>query len=191
MSTYGVQLILYGSLFLGYHLRFSNYLALLFVLIGVYLVMPAFSFENNFSKGLMLGLGSAAFYSILPILHQRTNRFFNYQIRIFSQFFFAMLIFLIFLPKTNWALTSVDWYTLLFLAIFGTLIAHSLWARFTSHTPTYISGVIYYAITPSALFLSKIVFNESLSIKQILGAILIITAAIYNVWSSHDRYTKS
>jgi drug/metabolite transporter (DMT)-like permease len=185
MSTYGIQLIIYGSIFLGYHLRLKNYLALIVVLIGIYLLLPEFNLTNQFSKGLMLGLISAAFYSILPILHQRFNQYFDYEIRIFSQFFFCLIGFSFFYPETNWNLVTKDWFTLLFLAIFGTLIAHSLWAKSTSRLPTYISGIIYYAITPSALILSHLIFNESLNLKQIVGATLIVSAAIFNIWSSH------
>lgn len=185
MSTYGIQLIIYGSLFLGYHLRARNYLALIFVVIGIYCLLPDFSFSTQFTKGLILGLISASFYSILPILHQRSNRYFSHEVRIFSQFFFCLIGFLFFYPEANWNLVTKDWLTLIFLATFGTLIAHSLWAKATSSLPTYISGIIYYAITPSALLLSHLIFDESLSYKQILGATFIIGAAIYNIWSTH------
>jgi drug/metabolite transporter (DMT)-like permease len=188
MSTYGIQLIIYGSIFLGYHLKPRNYFSLVLVLMGLYLVLPAFNFNNDFSKGVGLGLISASFYSLLPIVHQRTNRFFGHEVRIFSQFFFAFIIFILFLPRTDWNLLQKDWWGLIFLAVFGTLIAHSLWAKATSALPTYISGIIYYAITPSALFLSHLMFNEILTMKQIFGATLIVIAAIYNVWSSHDQH---
>jgi drug/metabolite transporter (DMT)-like permease len=191
MSTYGIQLIIYGSIFLGYHLRLKNYISLVFVFMGLFLILPTLSFENDFTKGMMLGLTSASFYSLLPILHQRTNRFFTYQERIFSQFFFAMILFLMFWPRSDWHLTGQDWGGLIFLAVFGTLIAHTLWSKATSQLPTYVSGIIYYAITPIALFLSHVMFNESLTSKQILGAFLIISAAIYNIWSSHDQRFKT
>lgn len=187
MSTYGIQLIIYGSLFLNYHLRLKNYITLIFVLIGLYFILPEFSFENNFTKGMVLGLISASFYSLMPILHQRTNRYFSHQERIFSQFFFAMIVFSFLIPKTDWNLTLPDWGGLIFLAVFGTLIAHSLWAKATSQLPTYISGIIYYAITPSALILSHLIFDENLNLKQIVGAGLIIGAAIYNIWSTYDH----
>ena len=76
---------------------------------------------------------------------------------------------------------------MIFLAIFGTLIARSLWAKATSQLPTYVSGIIYYAITPSALILSHLFFDESLTLKQITGATFIIGAAIYNIWSTYDH----
>jgi len=185
MSTYGIQLIIYGSLLLNYHLRPKNYLSLLMVVGGLIFILPEWSHQNNFNQGVVLGLISACFYSLIPIVHQRTNQYFNHHTRIFSQFFFCFLGFSLFFPKTNWQLSGNDWMGLLFLAIFGTLIAHSLWALATSKLPTHFSGVIYYAITPSALFWAHLFLNEELNVKQIFGATLIIVAAIYNVWSFH------
>lgn len=184
MSTYGVQLIIYGAFFLNYKLKWINYVALLLVVGGVILLLPEISLQNNFSLGLFWGLLSASFYSVLPILHQKMIKDFNHETRIFSQFFFAMILFLFLLPKTDWNLNLKDWGALLYLAIFGTLIAHSLWAKVTSRLPTYISGIIYYAITPMSLTVSHFAFGEVLNKKQIMGAIIIITAAIFNVWSS-------
>ena len=183
MSTYGIQLMLFGSFLLNYHLRPKNYLSLFIVLIGLSQLLPQFDFSNNFVKGLMLGLCSASFYSLMPILHQKANRHFKYEERIFAQFFVALIYFSLFIPKTHWSLQLKDWLGLLFLSILGTVVAHSLWAKVTSQLPTYISGIIYYAITPTALILSHFLFGEVLSGRQVLGAGLIISAAIFNVWS--------
>lgn len=186
MSTYGVQLIFYGSVFLNYKMRFRNYIALLLVLLGLYFVLPDLKSESNFSIGVLLGLISAAFYSIMPILHQRTNAFFKHEQRIFSQFIFAFFMFLFFIEKTDWNLIIRDWWALLFLAIFGTLIAHSLWAKASSSLPTYVSGILYYLITPMALILSYFILGETLNMVQMIGSALILSGAVFNIWSSKN-----
>lgn len=189
MSTYGVQLIFYGSIFLDYKMRPKNYVALILVLLGLYFVLPDFKHESNFSIGVLLGLISAAFYSIMPILHQRSNAYFKHEQRIFSQFLFALMMFLFFIEKTDWNLVSRDWWALLFLAIFGTLIAHSLWAKASSSLPTYVSGILYYLITPMALVLSYLILGETLSRVQITGSALILSGAVFNIWSTKNGKT--
>jgi drug/metabolite transporter (DMT)-like permease len=186
MSTYGIQLIFYGSVFLGYHVKKKNIVALSLVLAGISQLIQVWNFSNNFTQGIVLALISASFYSCLPILHQKTNQYFDHDQRIFSQFFFGLIGFSFFITKTSWQLSSKDWYALIFLAFFGTFIAHSLWARVTSKLPTTTSGIIYYAITPSALILSHFLLGESLTLKQIIAAGLILSGALYNSWRFHD-----
>ena len=150
------------------------------MLLGITQLIPEWNFSNNFTQGIALALLSASFYACLPILHQKTNQYFDHDIRIFSQFFFGLTGFSFFATKTSWVLTNKDWYALIFLAVFGTFIAHTLWARVTSKLPTTTSGIIYYAITPSALILSHFLLGESLTTKQIIAAGLILSGALYN-----------
>jgi drug/metabolite transporter (DMT)-like permease len=180
MSTYGIQLIFFGSVFLGYHVKKKNIIALILVLLGISQLIPEWNFSNHFTQGILLALLSASFYACLPILHQKANQYYDHDIRIFSQFSFALIGFSFFIFKTDWQLTSKDWYALMFLAVFGTFIAHSLWAKVTSQLPTTTSGIIYYAITPSALILSHFLLGESLTTKQIIAASLILSGALYN-----------
>jgi drug/metabolite transporter (DMT)-like permease len=180
MSTYGIQLIFFGSIFLGYHVKKKNIIALCLVLLGVSQLIPEWNFSNNFTQGILLALLSASFYACLPILHQKTNPYFDHDIRIFSQFYWALIGFSLFIFKADWNLTPKDWYALIFLAVFGTFIAHTLWAKVTSQLPTTTSGIIYYAITPSALILSHFLLGDSLTTKQIIAASLILSGALYN-----------
>ena len=180
MATYGVQLIFYGSLFLGYHVRPKNIICLLFILIGVALVIPSWDFSNNTTLGLMLALISASFYAIIPIMLQKSHEF-SQETRIFSQFGVAMIGYFFLVGKTEWAsLGTNDWWALIFLAVLGTFIAHSLWTRVTSRIPTTTSGVLYYLITPAAMMLSHFLLGEELSFKQQIGGLIILVAALLN-----------
>ena len=180
MATYGVQLIFYGSLFLGYHVRAKNIICLLFILIGVSLVIPSWDFSNNTTLGLMLALISASFYAIIPIMLQKSHEF-SQETRIFAQFGVAMVGYLFLIQQTEWeSLASTDWWALVFLAVLGTFIAHSLWTRVTSRIPTTTSGVLYYLITPAAMLLSHFLIGEELSLKQQIGGLIILVAALLN-----------
>ena len=187
MATYGVQLIFYGSLFLGYHVRAKNIICLLFILIGVSLVIPSWDFSNNTTLGLMLALISASFYAIIPIMLQKSHEF-SQETRIFAQFGVAMIGYLFLIQQTEWeSLASTDWWALVFLAVLGTFIAHSLWTRVTSRIPTTTSGVLYYLITPAAMLLSHFLIGEELSLKQQIGGLIILVAALLNTLKLHGK----
>lgn len=125
ISTYGIHLI-----FLGWAIRKNkpgifDFVALTLALFGTYMVVPEFSFSNSATIGILLGIFSGFCFALLPILHQKYH-FIPERIRIFGQFFFAWIVFMFFIPWTDWRLGPIDWWSLLYLAIPGTFIAHSL-----------------------------------------------------------------
>lgn len=180
MSTYGLQLILWGSLFLGHKINKKHIFALALILSGVFFIVPEFSLNNQTTLGLCFALASASFYAFLPIFHQKFVHL-PQEERIFSQFFFCGLLFSLFLPLTEWNLTVKDYALLIFLAVFGTLIAHALWAKVTSRLPTTTTGLIYYIITPSAMFLSFILLNDRPGPSQLLGGALVLSGSLLNL----------
>jgi len=180
MATYGVQLIFYGSYFLGYKTTKKNIFCLLLILFGALIVVPSWSFQNQTTLGLLLALLSASFYSTIPILLQKSPEF-SEATRIFFQFSIALVGYTFLIPMTDWrGLVSQDWYTLLFLGILGTFVAHTLWSRVVSKLPTTTTGIIYYTITPIAMILSGIILGEKLTFKQQVGGLIILGAALVN-----------
>ncbi len=180
MATYGVQLIFYGSFFLGYHINGKNLICLLLILLGVILVIPSWDYHDRTTLGLLLALISASFYSIIPIMLQKSHEF-NQETRIFYQFSIAFVGYVLLFQETHWTgLTSVDWWVLIFLAVLGTFVAHTLWSKVVSHLPTTTTGIIYYLITPSAMFFSNWLLGERLSGIQKVGGAVILGAALLN-----------
>jgi drug/metabolite transporter (DMT)-like permease len=124
-----------------------------------------------------LALLSALFYATLPILHQRAAHI-PTSIRTLGQFGVALLLFLLFLPKSNWDLNGGDWAALLFLAIGATLIAHTLWVRVTTAISPAAASVVYYGNVPFALFLAVVVLGEPLTWRTVTGVLLIIAGGV-------------
>lgn len=180
MATYGIQLILYGSFFLGYHFNRKNLLCLALIIFGIFLVVPNFDFHNKTTLGLGLALLSASFYAIIPIMLQKSYEF-NQETRVFFQFTISLIGYCLLLPFADFhQLLQRDWFVLVFLAIFGTFIAHTLWSGLVSRLPTTTTGISYYLITPSAMLISWLVFKEDLSFIQILGGFIILVSALLN-----------
>lgn len=180
MSTYGIHLI-----FLGWVIRKDkpdpfDFLALAFAVVGTYLIIPEFSFSNNATVGILLGILSGFCFALLPILHQKYH-FIPDRIRIFGQFFFAWIVFIFFVPGTNWQLEASDWWGLLYLAIPGTFIAHSLWVRVTTRISTTVSSLIFYLIIPMTMLISYFWLKEPMPTPKIAGALLIVFGNILSI----------
>lgn len=173
MSTYGIHLI-----FLGWGIRKNkprvfDFIALALAILGTYFIVPEFSLSNNTTVGLLLGIVSGFCFALLPVLHQHYN-FIPERLRILGQFFFALVVFAFFFPLTAWDLQSTDWWALLYLAIPGTFIAHSLWVRVTTAISTTISSLIFYLIIPITMVISHFWLDEPMPSEKIIGAALIV-----------------
>lgn len=180
MSTYGIHLI-----FLGWAIRkdkpgIFDFLALALAILGTYLIVPEFSFSNKATIGLLLGIISGFCFALLPILHQKYH-FIPDRIRIFGQFFFAWIVFMFLIPWTNWQLESSDWWALLYLAIPGTFIAHSLWVRVTTRVSTTVSSLIFYLIIPMTMLISYFWLKEAMPAPKIIGALLVVVGNLLSI----------
>lgn len=180
MSTYGIHLI-----FLGWVIRKNkpgifDLLALILAILGTYLIVPEFSFSNKATIGLLLGIISGFCFALLPILHQKYH-FIPDRIRIFGQFFFAWIVFMFLIPLTNWQLESSDWWALLYLAIPGTFIAHSLWVRVTTRVSTTVSSLIFYLIIPMTMLISYFWLKEPMPAPKIIGALLVVVGNLLSI----------
>jgi drug/metabolite transporter (DMT)-like permease len=114
LSTYGVDLLILGTIFAGERPRPVVILAVVLAAAGAVLVVPKFDLRNETALGMLLACVSALMYAALPLLHQRWAHI-PTGIRTLGQFGFALFFFSFFAAKTNWNLTARDWAGLLFL----------------------------------------------------------------------------
>ena len=175
MSSYGIHLIFLGWAFRGQVPTVFDGLAVLVAVLGIYLLVPVFSFESNITLGLFLGIVSGFFFALLPVIHQRNADLPN-GVRSFGQYTFALLVFLPMAGQTEWQLRWADWGGLLYLAIAGTFVAHSLWVRVTTRLPTTTSSLIFYLTVPMTMVMSYFFLGEQFTPSRLGGAACIIAA---------------
>jgi drug/metabolite transporter (DMT)-like permease len=183
LSTYGIQLLLASSLFLGHKITRGELICLILCAIGVAMLIPSWKLADDITIGAILALFSATCFAIIPILHKNSQEY-NKETRIFFQFFGAFLCFSLFFKNLQWSqLQTHDWAMLIFLGVFGTLIAHSFWAHITTKISPTAAGMSYYSIAPITLLFSHLILGETFTFSQIIGAIIIIASAM---WTSYN-----
>ncbi len=180
LSTYGMQLVVASILFLDHKITKKDILCLCLSMVGILMIIPSWNFNNESTKGLILSLLSATCFALLPIMHRKSQNF-SLETRIFAQFFGALVGFSFFITKTHWNLQKSDWFSLIFLGVFGTLIAHSLWARVSAKALPLHSGLAYYSIAPIAIVISHFFLGESFNQLQFGGCLVVIVAALINI----------
>jgi drug/metabolite transporter (DMT)-like permease len=177
LSTYGIHLLILGTLVLRERPRVTDVVAVLLAAAGAVLVVPLSTVGDGTAFGMLLATLSAFLYATLPLLHQRW-RHIPTPMRTLGQFGFALALFLLFLPRANWTLSGADWGGLLFLAIGVTLIGHSLWVRVTTHLPSSVTSIIYYGNIPVAIALGVMLLDEPLAARTLAGAVLIAAGSM-------------
>ncbi len=186
LSTYGVYLLILGAVFGHGRLHAVDVLAVALAIAGAVAIVPAFDLDDEVTLGMALATVSAFLYAILPLLHQRWSHMPS-RIRALGQFTFALVFFLLFLPKTEWTLSARDWAGLAFLALGSTLIGHSLWVEVTTRLSPYATSIVYYGNLPVAIVLSIVVLGEALRPRTAVGAALILAGSLLGLGSQWRR----
>jgi drug/metabolite transporter (DMT)-like permease len=180
VSTYGIHLMILGWIFRGNKPSVTDLAGLAVALIGTWVVIPEFSLSNETTLGLLLAIASGFGFALLPVLHQRFQHIPD-KTRTFGQFLFAWCVFLLFLPATDWDLQQADWWSLLYLALIGTLVSHWLWIRVTTRISTIITSLIFYLAIPMTMLISYFWLEEPMPFSKIAGALLIVGGNVLSI----------
>lgn len=185
-STYGIHLIFLGWIFLKTRPGWLDGLAVLIAFAGTYIIIPEFTLTNDITVGLFLSIISGLFFAFLPILHQKNQHMSN-NIRSFGQYVFALPLFFVFSGQFAFSWEPADVYSLLYLGIFGTFLAHSFWINVTTKLPTTFTSLIFYIVIPFTMVLSYFWLDEPMNPEKIAGAFLIILANMIGITGRFRR----
>jgi len=188
LSTYGIHLILLTRFVEKNRVTLSDGIAVFLAAAGSILIIPQFSLSNHTTLGVCLGIISGLFCAILPVLHQRYAHIPS-SMRAFAQFLFGFVFFLFFFPLSEWSLPPRDWFWLVFLAVIGTFVAHTLWVRVTTTLSTKATSVIFYLFVPIAMLLSFLLLDEPMSGEKVVGAAAVIAGNLFGLsrqWRNDD-----
>ncbi len=181
-ATYGIFAAMLGSVMLGQVPNRIQVFAILISLVGAVLVVGEYSIGSEMTVGFIFALVSAILYAFVPILHQKHVHI-PVNVRTLAQYLFALPVFVIALPWSNWDLKPIDWGGMLYLGIVNTVIAHTLWIRSSSVLPAYMSGILFYLYVPISMILCHQFLGEEMGWMRITGAAMIVVASVLGMRS--------
>lgn len=183
-STYGFHLLLLGWI-LGFgSVRMLDLVGLVLACVGTYLLIPEFSLENDQTLGLAIGILSGLASAVLPLLHQHNVKV-NTNLRAWGQFTFALPVFLLCWPLTEWTIIPSEIPLILYLSLGIALVGHGMWVHVTSVLSTTIISVLSYLYLPSSLLLGYLLIGDSekLTGRTLVGTVLVLAANALVMWS--------
>ncbi len=174
-STYGVHLIVLGWLLGRGQVTGFDLAGLLLACVGTWLLIPEFSFQNEHTLGLVVGIFSGLAAAMLPLLHHHYADI-DGNLRAWGQFTFAMPVFLCCLPWARWEFHPGDWLMIVYLGLVLALVGHGLWVHAVTVLSTTTTSILSYLYLPLSLIISYLILDEKMAGRALLGVGLVLVA---------------
>ncbi len=185
LFTFPVLTVLLEPLFERVRLAWQDLVSALVVLLGIALIVPEPSLDNDVTLGIVIGVVSALLYAVRNLLHR------NY----FSQYsgtqamaYQTLVIVLCLLGFGSDALYNADWHTLGLLILLGsvcTALPHVLIANSFKHLRAKSFALIACAQPLYGTVLAAWLLHESPGVNTLIGGTLVICAALYETVNTH------
>ncbi len=160
-----------------------NLLCTGFAILGAVLISGVLSGGESSLLGIGYGLVAALLYASIMILNKKTKGLSGLELTFF-QLLAAAAVMLPYALLTE-DISSVSWTSqiiglLLFVGIVHTGLVYQLFFSAMNKLPTQTSSLLSYIDPITAIFLSAIILNQTLTLIQVLGTLLILGSAISN-----------
>lgn len=133
-------------------------------------------------KGIVYGIGAAALYAGVIVMNKKLAGIDAYQKTIVELFFAAIVLMPYLLLGSKNMTYTLDARAIVMIAIVGlvhTGIAYALYFGSMDGLKTQSIALLSYIDPVTALILSAVILHERLTVYGIIGAVLILAAAIY------------
>ena len=179
LFTFPVITVLIEPFFERIRLVWQDIVSAVVVFIGIALIVPEGSLNNDITLGVAIGIGSAALYALRNLIHR--NHFSHYS-GAKAMAWQILIVCLCLIPFTSEALgdASVNsWLLLLTLGTLFTALPHALIANSLIYLRAKTFSLIACMQPFYGVILAIVLLDESPGIKTLIGGILVTSASIY------------
>lgn len=177
-STYPLFVTIIGPCFFKEKLTSFAVFSAISVFAGVALIVPSFNFANNITQGVCWGILSGFTFALLSLLNRKYVQIYSPLIITFFQNSFAVVVLFPFIFFEKWELHTRDIFFLMFLGIFCTAIAHTLFISGLRHVKTQLASIVAGLEPVYGIIFALILFNEIPSFRTLSGGVLIMGMAL-------------
>jgi len=159
------------------------YFVLAFVsMLGIYLLLPQIDLNHVYFWGVFWGVWSGFSFSVLTILNRILLKGQEAIDLAFFQDFFAFLCLSPFIIILHPSIEINHWLLLALMGIVFTALAHFLFIKGLVSVQAQTAAIIANLEAVYGAFFAYLLLSESLSIKNILGGLIILLAAVFSAW---------
>ncbi|GAA0858711.1 DMT family transporter [Aliiglaciecola litoralis] len=190
LFTFPVIAVLLEPFFEGIRLVWQDLASALVVFIGIILIVPEVSLENEVTLGILIGVFSAVLYALRNLCHRK---YFSHYGGAHAMAYQTLIIFvsLLFFVSDNLLTATSDTYMwLIVLGIFLTALPHALIATSLKHLRVKTFALVACMQPFYGVILAIVILDESPNWQTFLGGILVISAAIYETVNAQKLHRR-
>ncbi len=179
LYTYPVITVFLEPLFHGEKPRGMDILSALAVLLGIYLMMPAFDWNNSTTQGILWGVLSALLFSLRNIIQGRYFYRYSSNQTLLYQIVVVIVLLLPWVAPRAEQVSEYQWLQLLVLGVFFTALPHSLFVHGLRFMKAKKASLIACLQVVYSAAMAAIWFNEWPAFMTWVGGTIVVLAAIY------------
>ena len=157
----------------------------IFVVAGVLLMVPAFDFSNQQTKGTCWGIMSGFLFAVLSLLNRKYVKRYPPLTIAYYQNLFAMLVLLPIVMFADWNLQFGDFLLLAILGVFCTAGAHVLFIRGLIHVKAHLASILACLEPVYGVVLAFALLGEAPTWKTLLGGAIILLTTVFASLLTH------
>jgi len=179
LFTFPVIAVLLEPFFEGIRLVWQDLASALVVFLGIILIVPEVSLDNDITLGIIIGVFSAVLYALRNLFHRK---YFSHYTGAHAMAYQTLVIFislLAFVSEEIFTASSETYLWLIVLGIFLTALPHALIATSLKHLRVKTFALVACMQPFYGVILAIVILDESPNWQTFLGGFLVICAAIY------------
>jgi len=184
VSTFSIFSALLEALFFKEKFCYKNLIPAFLSVVGIYIILPEFSFENEITLGLFWAIVSGLAFALISFLNRKQVQIYSGSIVAFYQDISATLVLIpvLFLVDFNLSWTGIG--QLILLGGIFTAVAHTLFIKGLGTIKVHKASVIANMEPVYGIVFAFFLLNESPSWNVLLGGAIIVGMAF---WVSLSR----
>ncbi len=178
LFTFPVMTALLEPLFTKQRLNGTHVLLSFLVLVGVYILVPDFSLENDEAKGILLGIFSAFCYALRNLTTKKHVTAYNGSMIMLHQLIIVTVLLLpvLFLSNTDNFVGELP--LLLLIALLTTAIGHTMLVNSLKHFSVSTASIISSIQPIFGIIIAFLFVNEIPSFNTYIGGSLILLTVV-------------
>jgi drug/metabolite transporter (DMT)-like permease len=174
VSTFSIFSALLEALFFKEQFRYKNLIPALLSVVGIYIILPEFSFENEITQGLFWAIVSGLAFALISFLNQKQVQTYSGSIVAFYQDISATLVLIPVLFFVDFTPKWTDIGQLILLGGIFTAVAHTLFITGLGTVKVHKASVIANMEPVYGIIFAFFLLNETPSWNVLLGGVIIV-----------------
>jgi len=191
LFTFPVITVLLEPYFETIKIVWQDIVSALVVIIGIFLIVPDVSLENDITLGVLIGVLSAFLYAIRNLLHRKHFSHYSGSKAMAYQTLIICPCLIFFVSDNFTVMSSQNMWLLLILGTFFTALPHAMVANALKHLRAKTFSLVACMQPFYGIVFAIIMLNEQPTWQTLLGGILVISAAIYETVNTHRVHQQT